>query len=81
MWYTTSMKVFFVSLYHLTDRGVGPKGASLLSEALKVNSSLTELNLNVFVLLSLLLCYIQLALILVQKEHLQYQKHSRLIQH
>ena len=70
---------------HSISNDIGPSGATSLSEALKVNSSLTELNLRSSLLLNmidwLLLNHIPFIPILVHQEQDHYQKHWRSIHH
>ena len=46
MWFSlTKGALLFVIVSHSMDNSIGDSGASLLSEELKVNSSLTQLDL------------------------------------
>ena len=70
---------------HSIYNKIGDSGATSLSEALKVNSSLTQLNLRLSLWLNminwLLLNHIPFITILVHQEQHQYQKYWRLIHH
>ena len=68
---------------HSICNRIGDSGVTSLSEALKVNSSLTQLNLRVSLLMNminwLLLNHIPFVTILVHQEQHHYQKDWRLI--
>ena len=70
---------------HSFSNNIGDSGASSLSEALKVNSSLTQLNLGVSLLLNminwLLFNHIPFWTILEIQEQHHYLQHWRLIHH
>ena len=70
---------------HSILNSFGESGVTSLSEALKVNSSLTQLNLELSLLLNminwLLFNHIQFITILVHQEQHHYQKDWRLIHH